>query len=121
MCARCLVKTLEALNRCKARTEGERAVGVAKALKARAREYLDRGDLSNRVKGCRMDMQVALDLFNVSNGTASTVHTADLMGSHQTRLQIDQTFTMHAMALVIKELRDQQPVSSVPERFPSCR
>lgn len=53
---RCIAKSLETLNTCK--TGSNR-------LRDRARVYLNRSDLSGDVKKCLVEMQSALDLFNV--------------------------------------------------------
>ncbi|VDB85238.1 unnamed protein product [Peniophora sp. CBMAI 1063] len=93
---KCLAGTLETLYTCRIRVSGERTASVTKIIKARAREYLDRGELATRVKQCRVDMQVALDLFN-------------------TTLQIDQTLTMHSMAAILEEIKNNStPLTTVP-------
>lgn len=56
LCTRCIAKSLETLNACKA---------GSKRLRDRARVYINRTELSGNVKQCRIDMQAALDLFNV--------------------------------------------------------
>ncbi|KZV64388.1 hypothetical protein PENSPDRAFT_757269 [Peniophora sp. CONT] len=77
----CLLKTIRALNACKAQP----TFGLAQKIRVRAREYLNRGDLLSEVKECRAEMQAALDLFN-------------------TKLQIDQSFKIHAMKTILLEL-----------------
>ncbi|KZV59882.1 hypothetical protein PENSPDRAFT_694758 [Peniophora sp. CONT] len=67
---RCIAKSLETLNACKA---------GSKRLRDRARVYINRTELSGNAKQCRIDMQAALDLFN-------------------TKLHIINTFTMQAQS-----------------------
>ena len=104
--------TLDTLYTCTARPGGDRATSIARLWKTRAREYLNRGELSGRVKQCRVDMQLTLDLFNVSELLRSRgVRSPNLwFFLTQTRLQIDQAFTLHAMAAVLEEIRSQQTV-----------
>ncbi|KZV66652.1 hypothetical protein PENSPDRAFT_755509 [Peniophora sp. CONT] len=84
---KCIAKALETLHLCKSQSSIDGPVSLARKLKLRAREYVNRGDLADLVKQCRSDMQAALDLFN-------------------TRLQIDQSLKMHAMNSILVELRD---------------
>ena len=53
---RCIAKSLETLNACKAGSERKRD---------RFLVYLNRSDLVGSVKQCSVDMKSALDLFNV--------------------------------------------------------
>ncbi|VDC06434.1 unnamed protein product [Peniophora sp. CBMAI 1063] len=83
---RCIAKTITSMNRCIARPTTDGSTSVARKLSIRAREYLERGETGMEVKQCRADMQAALDLFN-------------------TKLQIDQSFRMHAMTAILNDLR----------------
>ena len=53
---RCIAKSLETLNACKAGSERKRDHFLV---------YLNRSDLAGSVKQCSVDMKSALDLFNV--------------------------------------------------------
>ncbi|KZV60711.1 hypothetical protein PENSPDRAFT_759879 [Peniophora sp. CONT] len=92
---RCLVKVLETLNACIPASNAN-TTGFTKKMKGFAREVLNRGDLSDKVKQCRADMQAALDLFN-------------------TRLLIEGTFTMRKLVVMIERWGKQLPRSVMLE------